>query len=84
MTIKVGKDCYLPIDNILIVVNYNTKSIYRDVQNRAKAGNVIDLTYGRKTLSVIYLKNGTVVLVNMSPESISRRIEGAEKEVAKQ
>jgi regulator of extracellular matrix RemA (YlzA/DUF370 family) len=41
-----------------------------------KEGLVFDYTYGRKIASVIYLKNGELVLTALSIDTLRQRMEG--------
>lgn len=77
--VKLCKNCYMPIDNILFVAGYVSESIKRDIRKKKKEDKVVDFTSGKKTLSAVYLKTGQVVLLNTSPDTVNNRMEGKEE-----
>ena len=64
--IKVSKDCYIPKDNIKLYIAYDSNAVRKDVRIKRKQGLIYDYTNGKKTMSVIYLKNGELVLTPVS------------------
>lgn len=73
--VKVTRDCYVPKENVKLYVSYETNPVVLDVR-RKKEGLVFDSTYGRKIASVIYLKNGELVLTALSVDTLRQRMEG--------
>lgn len=73
--VKVTRDCYVPKENVKLYVSYETNPVVLDVR-RKKEGLVFDYTYGRKIASVIYLKNGELVLTALSIDTLRQRMEG--------
>lgn len=73
--VKVTRDCYVPKENVKLYVSYETNPVVLDVR-RKKEGLVFDYTYGRKIASVIYLKNGELVLTALSVDTLRQRMEG--------
>ena len=58
-----------------LYVSYETNPVVLDVR-RKKEGLVFDYTYGRKIASVIYIKNGELVLTALSVDTLRQRMEG--------
>lgn len=73
--IKVSKDCYIPKENIKLYVSYDSYVTRSDVRRKRKEGLVYDYTNGRKTLAVIYLKDGTLVLTNIAIGTLNQRMD---------
>lgn len=73
--VKVTRDCYVPKENVKLYVSYETNPVVLDVR-RKKEGLVFDYTYGRKIASVIYIKNGELVLTALSVDTLRQRMEG--------
>lgn len=74
-TIRVAKRFFLPEREIKFYCAYDSSNfIKRDVRNRKNAGQVIDMTSGKRTNTVIYLQSGEVILTNLKVESIDDRI----------
>lgn len=69
--IKVSKDCYIPKDNIKLYI----AAVRKDVRIKRKQGLIYDYTNGKKTMSVIYLKNGELVLTPVSVDTLNQRME---------
>lgn len=65
----------LDADRIRAVAS-NTQSlvIRRQLQAAKEASRLIDVTYRRKTRSVIYLDDGYICLAMVSPRTIQQRI----------
>ena len=47
----------------------------KDVRIKRKQGLIYDYTNGKKTMSVIYLKNGELVLTPVSVDTLNQRME---------
>lgn len=73
--IKVSKDCYIPKDNIKLYIAYASNAVRKDVRIKRKQGLIYDYTNGKKTMSVIYLKNGELVLTPVSVDTLNQRME---------
>ena len=71
--VKITKDCYVPKENINFYVGYDTNTVKREVRNKRKENLVYDFTCGKKTLSVVYLKSGHLILSNTSVSTINQR-----------
>ena len=78
--VKINKDCFVPKENIKFYVGYGMNAVKRDVCTKRKEGKVHDYTAGKKIASVIYLKNGELILVNTSITTLNQRMEGEKNE----
>ena len=80
--VKAAKGFFIPEREIKYYCAYQSSNfIKRDVQMKRKDGLAIDMTSGKKIMSVIYLKNGEIVLTNTSIETIHSRISKKIEEV---
>lgn len=75
--IKITPTAYVKADDILLVTDYNYSSVVRRVRKMKRENDeaLFDLTNGKKTLSVLFLTNGNVILSATSTETINNRIE---------
>ena len=73
--IKVAPGCFVPKSSVNYISTYDLNKIQRRVLNEKKTNpeNIIDFTNGRKTLSVIELKNNKIILVNTKSELLYER-----------
>lgn len=74
--IRISKNCYLPKENVKFYMEYKGKTITDYVKNSKKENpnKVFDLTNGKKTLSVIFLKTDEILLVPTTIETIKNRM----------
>lgn len=72
--VKVAKDFYIPKCNIKFYTGYTSNFVKNDVRAKRKEKKVFDYTCGKKTLSVIYLTSGEVILTNTSVETLNLRM----------
>lgn len=73
-TLKISKDCIVPVENISIILNYSSKWVINSVKKAKAEQNVIDVTCGKKTISAIMLKDGKYVLSNTSVATLETRM----------
>ena len=67
---------HLPIERIIAVLPVEA-SIVKKIREAADfEGKILDLSYGRKTRSVILMDSGHVVLSSLSPKSMVVKIWG--------
>lgn len=76
--VRIAKNSYLQISDIKYTTGYDGMTIIKKIRQMKKEDKVIDLTYGKKTLCVIFLKDETAILINTLPETINKRIDGEE------
>ena len=71
--INVGFGNLINCQRIIAVVAPDSAPVRRIMQNAKDNGKLIDVTQGRKTLSVIFTDSEHVVLSYLKPEKISER-----------
>ena len=73
--IKVAPSCFVPKSSVNFISTYGLNKIQNRVLREKKTNpdNVIDFTNGKKTLSVIELKNNKIILVNTKAELLYDR-----------
>ena len=76
ISVKVAKDCYVPKDNIRYYLAYTGKTIKNLVASKKADGSVLDMTGGRRTISVIVLKTGEAILTTISTDTLKKRYDG--------
>lgn len=76
--VKIATNSLLSVSEIKFITTYEGRHITNQIKKLKKEDKVTDLTRGKKVLSVIFLLDGTAVLVNSTPETINRRIEMGE------
>lgn len=74
--IKITKNCYLPKENVKFYMEYKGKTItdYVKALKKDNTNKVFDMTNGKKTLSVIFLKSGEVLLIPTAIETLKTRM----------
>lgn len=72
--VNIGYGTIIAVDRIIAVVAPESAPIKRIVQEAKELKNLIDVTYGRRTRSVIIMDNSTVVLSAVQPETITNRV----------
>jgi extracellular matrix regulatory protein A len=80
--VHVGFGHFLAVDKILALANHGkpTAPIQRLVREAKKDGNIIDMTTGRKTKTVVITDSGQIVLLAITPEAVAGRITGRGRE----
>lgn len=71
--INVGFGNMINSERIVAVVVPDSAPVKRIIQNAKEIGKLIDVTQGRKTMSVIFTDSEHVVLSYLKPEKISDR-----------
>lgn len=72
-TVKIAKDCYLPREQIKMMIAYAPNSLKQRIRKMRTEGSVLDLCGGRKILTAVFLVSGEVILVNTSVDTINMR-----------
>ena len=73
--IKISSNCYVPEANIEMFCSYDTSPIKSKVRFLKEKNRIYDMTCGRKTLSVIFLKNnGGAILSPISIDTLNNRM----------
>ena len=73
--IEIGFGNYLAASRVVAVTCPDSAPIKRLVQDAKDGGIAVDVTGGKKTLSVILTDSGHVVLSSLDSEEICRRLE---------
>ncbi len=71
--VHVGFGNYVALDRVVAVVVPTSAPIQRMVREGKKKGVVRDMTQGRRTKSVIFMDDGSIVLTAITPEAIYGR-----------
>ena len=78
--INIGFGSMVATGRMLSVVSPDSAPIKRMIQEARERGMLIDASYGRKTKSVILMDTDHVILSAMTPEILSARVAGEERE----
>ncbi|MBE6790213.1 MAG: DUF370 domain-containing protein [Clostridia bacterium] len=68
--INIGFGNLVNADRVVAVVVPDSAPVKRIIQNAKDAGRLIDVTQGRKTLSVVFTDSEHVILSYMKPEKV--------------
>ncbi|MGH2541711.1 MAG: DUF370 domain-containing protein [Ardenticatenaceae bacterium] len=71
--LHVGLRCYVDANSIVAVLSPDSAPIRRMIREADKEKRVINMTYGRKTKSVIVHTTGHVTLLALQPDTIINR-----------
>lgn len=74
MMLNVGNGSYVKIDEIQVIAPPESAPLKRYVSDAKDKDTCIDLTYGKKTKSIIVLKNGMVVLSPVTSGTLNNNI----------
>jgi regulator of extracellular matrix RemA (YlzA/DUF370 family) len=72
--VHVGFGGIVAANRILAILDPNSQPVRRMVRRAKKEGTAIDMTYGRKTRTVIILDTGHIVTAAIQPETIVGRL----------
>lgn len=72
--LNVGFYNFVSTDKIIAMVSSESAPVRRLVQSMRKDGNVIDVTQGRRTKSVIFTSANAVILSAISQETLAKRM----------
>lgn len=78
MILHIGYKNYIPVNKILAITSAESAPLRRQRQTAEDNNKLIDCTMGRKTLSLIHLSEGYIVLSSVNPDTLKDRIEKAE------
>ena len=78
--VHVGFGGIVAANRILAILDPNSQPVRRMVRQAKKEGTAIDMTYGRKTRTVIILDTGHLVTAAIQPETIVSRLRQPLKE----
>lgn len=75
--IHVGFGSYLAVNHIISIASPGSAPVKRLVQEGRSRSLTIDMTSGRRTKAVVFMTNGGMVLVAITPETIAGRVNAA-------
>ena len=73
--LHVGFGSVVAANRVLAVMAPDSSPIRRMVQEARESNRLIDLTYGRRTKSVIVLDSGHLILAPIHPETMAGRLD---------
>jgi hypothetical protein len=79
-TLHVGFGATIAAQRVLAICSPDSAPLKRTVRQARKEGRAIDVTYGRKVGTVIFLDTGHLVLSALQPETIAARLKPGGKE----
>ena len=79
--INVGFNNYVPEAIIMAVVVPDSAPVRRKLTEAKRNGTVIDITFGRKTRSIIFTKENVLILSAINPETLAKRYNSEEADV---
>lgn len=71
--LHVGFEGSVSTERVLVITTVESAPIQRAVRQAQADGQLIDLTYGRRRHSVIFLDTGHVVLSALRPEQLVKK-----------
>jgi regulator of extracellular matrix RemA (YlzA/DUF370 family) len=71
--VPIGHGSYVNRDHLIAIVRYESAPVKRQVQAAREQGMLIDATMGRRTLSVLCMDSGHVVLCANQTDTIAKR-----------
>jgi regulator of extracellular matrix RemA (YlzA/DUF370 family) len=71
--VHVGFGNYVALNRVVAVVTPTSAPIQRLVRDGKKRGIIKDMTQGRRTKSVLFMDDGSIVLAAITPEAIYGR-----------
>ena len=72
--LHVGFSNYVAIDKVMTIMTPDSAPVRRLVNVAKKDGNVLDVTHGRKTKSVLVLQNKQILLTAVNTVKLAERI----------
>lgn len=71
--VPIGYGNYVNSDHLLAIVRFDSAPVKRQVQEAREQGMLIDATMGRRTLSVLCMDSGHLVLCANQTDTIVKR-----------
>ena len=78
--LNIGFSSMVAVGRMLSILSPDSAPIKRMIQEARDRGMLIDASYGRKTKAVILMDTDHVILSAMTPEILSARVAGEERE----
>ncbi len=71
--INIGFGNLVNAERVIAVVSPDSAPVKRIIQNAKESGKLIDVSQGRKTMSVIFTDTEHVILSYLKPEKVSEK-----------
>lgn len=78
--VNIGFGNLVNADRVVAVVSPESAPVRRIIQNAKEAGRLIDVTQGRKTMSVVFTDSEHVILSYLKGDRLIKRFEGTDTE----
>ena len=78
--INIGFGSMVAAGRVLAIMDPDSAPIKRVIQEAKERGMLVDASYGRKTKAVLLMDTDHVILSAMTPDVLSERWDGAQKE----
>ncbi len=72
--INIGFGNLVNAERVIAVVSPDSAPVKRIIQNAKDSGRLIDVTQGRKTMSVVFTDSEHVILSYLRPEKVSEKL----------
>lgn len=80
--VNIGFGNMAAAERIISVVAPDSAPIKRIIADTRERGALIDASYGRKTMSVLIMDSGHVLLSALTPEALGARVNGGREDQA--
>ena len=77
--VHVGFGGIVAADRILAILDPDSQPVRRMVRQAKEEGMAIDMTYGRKTRTVIVMDTGHIITAAVQPETVLNRLRQSSK-----
>ena len=81
--VSIGFGSIVMTKRIIAILQPETAPIKRIINEARTAGRLLDVTYGRRTRSVLVMDNGTIITSAVTPETIVLRANSPTPETSK-
>lgn len=78
--VNIGFGNLVNADRVVAVVSPESAPVRRIIQNAKESGRLIDVTQGRKTMSVVFTDSEHVILSYLKCDRLIKRFEGTDTE----
>lgn len=78
--VNIGFGNLVNADRVVAVVSPESAPVRRIIQNAKESGRLIDVTQGRKTMSVVFTDSENVILSYLKGDRLIKRFEGTDTE----
>ena len=78
--VNIGFGNIVSTERIISIVSSDSAPLKRIVQEAKDEKKAVDVTFGRRTRSIIIMDSGHVILSAVQPETVASRLENKEEE----